>query len=272
MTKIIQTVEEAKQDKAYVEALTELLYQLGDDDFIISYRGSEWLGIAPHIEEDVAYSSITQNTMGHAAMFYQMLEDLGEGAADDLAHARKPAERRNGIYLEKANGEGDFVEDPQYDWALAVVRNFLYEMMKRVKLEAATESSYEPLRQAAHKVLMEQSYHLAHWRLWVEQLQDATEEAQEKIKTRLDEAWKEFGDTLEYGPKADDMVKFGLITDEKTLQERWLERVNEVLSNTYDALPANALGNGRAGEYTKDLEEAFSIFSEVYMSDPQASW
>lgn len=52
-------------------ALTSLLYQLADDDFILAYRGSEWLGLAPHIEEDVAFSSISQDTMGHAAMFYR---------------------------------------------------------------------------------------------------------------------------------------------------------------------------------------------------------
>jgi len=272
MTKLIRTAEEAKQDKAYAEALTELLYQLGDDDFIISYRGSEWLGLAPHIEEDVAYSSITQNTMGHAAMYYQLLEDLGEGTADELSKGRKPAERRSSVYLEKVNGTGDYVEEPEYDWALAVVRNFLYETLKRVKLEALTESSYEPLRQTAHKVLMEQSYHLAHWKLWIEQLQDSTEVAKTKIKNRLDEAWKEFGDALTYGPKAEDIVKFGLSIDEKTLQERWLERVNEVLATKYDSIPEKGLGDGRAGDHKEDLEQAFSIFSEVYMSDPQAAW
>src|SRR5690625_7655779 len=114
MTKIIQSVEEAKQDKAYVEALTELLYQLGDDDFIISYRGSEWLGLAPHIEEDVAYSSITQNTMGHAAMFFQLLEELGEGDRDKLAHERPPEKRRSATYLEKKNGPGNYIEEPDY--------------------------------------------------------------------------------------------------------------------------------------------------------------
>ena len=64
-------------DPAYKSALIALLYQLADDDFLIAYRGSEWLGLAPHIEEDVAFSSISQDTMGHAAMFYQLLEELG---------------------------------------------------------------------------------------------------------------------------------------------------------------------------------------------------
>lgn len=271
MKKIIKTAEDAKQDQAYLDALVELLYQFADDDFIVSYRGSEWLGIAPHIEEDVAYSSITQNTMGHASMFYQLLEELGEGDRDDLAH-RLANERRSSVYLEKVNGEGNFVEEPNYDWALAVVRNFLYESFKRVKLEAATESSYEPLRQVAHKALTEQTYHLAHWRLWMEQLQQSTEEAEEKIQSRLDEAWNEFGDVLDLGPKVNDIEQFDLLIDEESLQKCWLELVNEVLVNKYDEVPKQALGNGRSGDYNEDLEQAISIFTEVYMTDPAASW
>lgn len=58
-------------------AIKELLLHLADDDFIHAYRGSEWLGLAPHIEEDVASSSIAQDTMGHAAIFYQLLEEIG---------------------------------------------------------------------------------------------------------------------------------------------------------------------------------------------------
>src|SRR5690554_4815289 len=104
MSEIIKTAEEAKQNPAYKEALIELLYQFADDDLIISFRGSEWLGLAPHIEEDVAFSSITQNTMGHATMFFQLLEELGEGDSDKLAHERAAGARRSSTYLEKING------------------------------------------------------------------------------------------------------------------------------------------------------------------------
>ena len=79
----------------YKKVLIELLFQLADDDFLFAYRGSEWLGLAPHIEEDVASSSISQDSMGHAAMFYRLLEELGEGNADVLAHARPAQERKN---------------------------------------------------------------------------------------------------------------------------------------------------------------------------------
>ena len=55
--------EEAKQDQLYLEALTELLFQLADDDLLIAQRGAEWLGLGPHIEEDVAFASITQDCL-----------------------------------------------------------------------------------------------------------------------------------------------------------------------------------------------------------------
>lgn len=272
MTKRIKTAEQAKKDPRYIEALVELLYQFADDDLMISFRGSEWLGLAPHIEEDVAFSSITQNTMGHATMYYQMLEELGEGDADELAHHRPAKDRRSGIYLEKMNGVGSYIDEPEYDWALAVVRNYLYETLKRVKLEAAIDSSYEPLQQMAKKVLMEQTYHLAHWKLWLQQLQNSTKEATERIQYRLDEAWREFGDSLELGPKADDIVSYQILIDEDTLKQRWLDKVNKVLTDKRTTFPEKQLGNGRAGEYTSDLEQAISIFTEVYMTDPVASW
>lgn len=118
-------------DSKIKPALTSLLYQLADDDFILAYRGSEWLGLAPHIEEDVAFSSISQDTMGHAAMFYQLLSNLGEGNVDSLAHAREASERQNAVLLELVNGPGHYLSSAQYDWAFAVVRNYFYSQAKK---------------------------------------------------------------------------------------------------------------------------------------------
>lgn len=269
---LVETAEQAKQDAAYKEALVEVLYQLADDDFIISYRGSEWLGLAPHIEEDVAFSSITQNTMGHAMLFYQLLEELGEGDADALAHERISNERRNGTYFEIKNGSGTYLEEPQYDWALAVVRNYLYEAFKKVKLEEALKSSYAPLRNTADKVLMEQPYHLGHWKTWITQLQGSSQEAKERIQSRLDEAWKQIGDAFELGPKADDILAKEILSSSETLKQRWLDSVKETLTYVPNGDLASELGNGRAKEHTDQLDQALATLSEVYNSDREAVW
>ncbi|HAK99554.1 MAG TPA: phenylacetate-CoA oxygenase subunit PaaI, partial [Exiguobacterium sp.] len=147
-------------------ALASLLYQLADDDFLYAYRGSEWLGLAPHIEEDVASSSIAQDSMGHAAMYYQLLEELGEGNADALAHVRLAHERKNSILVERVNGPGYYMEKPEYDWAFAVVRNYCYTVAKKIRIDALKSSSYEPLAAAAVKINMELYYHLLHWQTW----------------------------------------------------------------------------------------------------------
>lgn len=273
MNRVVETAEQAKQDPEFLQALRALLYQLADDDLLISFRGSEWLGLAPHVEEDVAYSSITQNTMGHAVMYYNLLEELGDGKADDLAHGRKPEERRNGNYLEKKNGEGRYLEEPYYDWALAVVRGFFYETFKKIKLEAIATSSYQPLANVARKVLMEHPYHLAHWKLWIKQLQSSTEEAKNKIQIRVKEAWEEFGDVLELGNLVGEMRKHQLITiGEDELADRWLKEIKETLLELPNGTPGKKYGSGRNGEHTADLNQALDTLAEVYNSDKTAAW
>jgi ring-1,2-phenylacetyl-CoA epoxidase subunit PaaC len=265
-----KNAEAAQADPSYYEALTELIYQLADDDYITSFHGSEWLGLAPHIEEDVAFSSITQNTMGHAVLLYNLLEDLGEGTADELAHARPASKRRSSVYLEQANGAGTYLEEPHYDWAFTVIRLYLYETWKKVRLEALAGSSYEPLAIAAQKILMEQPYHYAHWKIWVQQLLHANEDAAERLQRRVEEAWNEAGDVVTFGEKARSMEELGLIPSENALQQAWLREVKQVLA-VKDELPAFKL-NGRAGEYTEELDRALAVCSEVYNQDKLAVW
>ena len=72
----------------------QLLLELADDELILGWRNSEWTGIAPFLEEDVAFSSIAQNEIGHARALYDLAaEELGTDA-DSLAFDRKPEEYR----------------------------------------------------------------------------------------------------------------------------------------------------------------------------------
>ena len=48
----------------------EQLLAIADDELVLGWRDSEWTGIAPMLEEDVAFSSIAQNEIGHARALY----------------------------------------------------------------------------------------------------------------------------------------------------------------------------------------------------------
>src|SRR3954464_509908 len=74
------------------KSIETLLLALADDEFILGYRNSEWTGIAPMLEEDVAFSSMSQDEIGHARLFYEMLQAETGISADKIAYARKPEE------------------------------------------------------------------------------------------------------------------------------------------------------------------------------------
>lgn len=263
------------ENQEYKKVLIELLYQLADDDFLLAYRGSEWLGLAPHIEEDIAYASINQDTMGHAVMYYELLESLGEGSADELAHARKAESRRNAILLEMANGTGNYLDQPKYDWAFAVVRHYFYDIYKNLKLESLKQSSYEPLAQIAIKMKMEQYYHIMHWKVWFNQLCLSNGEAKTRMKAAIQKVWAEFAGVLSYGPNSQLMSNYGLIEKESLFKQRWeneMKKVFEDVSIPYPGEPQMKTGNGREGFHTEDLTQALSTLSEVYDLDRQASW
>ncbi|PKF87792.1 phenylacetate-CoA oxygenase subunit PaaI [Bacillus sp. BA3] len=257
-------------------AIKELLLQLADDDFIHSYRGAEWLGLAPHIEEDVASASISQDTMGHAAIYYKLLEELGEGDADKLAHDRPAKERRNAIILELVNGPGYYMKDPDYDWAFAVVRNYFYTQAKAIKVQSLHSSSYEPLAEVAQKVQMELYYHLMHWKTWFVQLLGSGHlEAVSRMKAAIGKTMPDFAGIFSLGQYGEEMVELGLIEGEAVLQKKWIEAITPIFESVGLATTIQigmARGDGRNGQHTEDLEKALETLSEVYASDKAASW
>ncbi|WP_223701878.1 1,2-phenylacetyl-CoA epoxidase subunit PaaC [Sutcliffiella deserti] len=271
----ITTVEEAKKDNEYYKALTQLLFQLADDDFMIAFRGSEWLGLAPHIEEDVAFSSINQDTMGHATMFYQLLEDLGCGEVDALAHARKAENRVNAVLLEKVNGPGTYLSEPEYDWAFTVVRHYFYTQAKKIKIESLKNSSYEPLKHVAVKVNMELYYHQLHWKTWFTQLCTANTIAKNKMKAAITLVMEDFNGVLSLGPDAVRISEYGLIESEEFIRQRFVSSMTDVFESVDFKFPDQMgmkNGDGRKGEHTKDLDAALLTLSEVYSSNVNATW
>ncbi|MBT2645490.1 phenylacetate-CoA oxygenase subunit PaaC [Bacillus sp. ISL-34] len=257
-------------------AIRELLLQLADDDFIHSYRGAEWLGLAPHIEEDVASASISQDTMGHAAIYYKLLDELGEGDADRLAHDRPAKERRNAIILELVNGPGYYMKDPDYDWAFAVVRNYFYTQAKAIKVQSLHSCSYEPLAEVAQKVQMELYYHLMHWKTWFVQLLGSGHlEAVSRMKEAIGKTKPDFAGVFSLGQYGEEMVELGLIEGEAVLQKKWIEAITPIFESVGLAATIEigmARGDGRNGQHTEDLEKALETLSEVYTTDKAASW
>lgn len=151
--------------------MREQLLAIADDELVLGWRDSEWTGIAPILEEDVAFSSIAQNEIGHARAIYQLLSE----DADALAFDRKPEEYRCSPFVEKR-----FVPD----WAHTIARRVLYEAADEIRLRALMESDDEAVAGLAAKIDREEAYHRMHAEMWHERLR-----GEPRYNAALDELW-----------------------------------------------------------------------------------
>jgi ring-1,2-phenylacetyl-CoA epoxidase subunit PaaC len=133
------------------------LLAIADDELILGWRDSEWTGIAPLLEEDVAFSSIAQNEIGHARALYE------RGiTADELAFDRSPEEYRC----------SRLVELRLLEWEKTVARQYLYEQADAKRLEQLMQSDDPEIAGLAAKIDREEAYHRMHAQMWFERLKD----------------------------------------------------------------------------------------------------
>ena len=133
---------------------------IADDELILGWRNSEWTGIAPFLEEDVAFSSIAQNEIGHARALYELAAaELGT-TADELAFDRKPEEYRS----------APLVELRRLEWARTIARHWLYETADEIRLAALKASDDPEIAGLAAKMDREEAYHRMHAEMWVDRL------------------------------------------------------------------------------------------------------
>jgi ring-1,2-phenylacetyl-CoA epoxidase subunit PaaC len=187
----------------------QLLLQIADDELVLGWRNSEWTGIAPVLEEDVAFSSIAQNEIGHARALYQLLSD----DADALAFDRRPDEYRCSPLVELR-----FVPD----WARTIARHVLYEAADRLRIERLKASPDGGVAGLAAKIDREEVYHRLHAEMWAERLAD-----EPRYREALDELWPSAVASLDPDLRDDLAARFGRVLPSNNLLQG-LERGNHV--------------------------------------------
>ncbi len=156
----------------------ELLLELADDELILGWRNSEWTGIAPFLEEDVAFSSIAQNEVGHARALYELAAAELETTADELAFDRRPDEYRC----------APLVQLRRLEWARTIARHWLYETADEIRLAALKDSADAELAGLAAKIDREETYHRIHAQMWIDRLL-ASEDGRSRLEEAVEELW-----------------------------------------------------------------------------------
>ena len=157
---------------------TDLLLAIADDELFLGWRNSEWTGIAPFLEEDVAFSSIAQNEIGHARALYELAAAELRTTADELAFDRNPDEYRC----------APLVQLRRLEWARTIARHWLYETADEIRLEALKASEDPEIAGIAAKMDREEAYHRMHAEMWVERLL-SSDEGRTRLSEAVDELW-----------------------------------------------------------------------------------
>jgi ring-1,2-phenylacetyl-CoA epoxidase subunit PaaC len=248
-------------------AIKELIYKMADDLLIIGHRNSEWTGIGPILEEDIAFSSMAQDKVGQSWALYKLLHELGEQEPDTVAFTRNAPQFHSCKLVELPIGEYDF----------SLMRHFLYDTADLLRFEMLSRSTYTPIAQLATKIKGELKYHVMHANTWIKQLGNVEdEEAYQRMQHALDLALPFALGIFESGPYESLLQEESIFDGEQKLQKLWEERVSETLSKTRlvsgDFLSIAPELGGRFGQHTEFLQPLLDEMTEVFKVDPTAEW
>jgi ring-1,2-phenylacetyl-CoA epoxidase subunit PaaC len=206
-------------DIATRTALKTYLLSIADDELLMGHRDAEWTGLGPILEEDIAFSSMAQDELGHALVWYTLVSRLGEAEPNQLAFRRGASAFRNAILAELPRG----------DYATSLVRQYLHDLAEAVRYDALARSTWTPIAEAAVKLRQEEKYHLIHGRIYLERLARATIESRARIQAALDALFPYalgLWEPIEGEPL---LVACGLVPASAACEQVWLDALTPFL-------------------------------------------
>jgi len=248
------------------EMLFTYLLRLGDNAIVLGQQLGEWVGKGPELEEEMAMANFALDYIGQARLFFSYAGEA-EGAGrseDDLAYLRDVIDYHNLLLVEQPNG----------DFAMTIVRQFLFEACYQYQLAALARSSDPRLAEIAVKAEKENRYHLRHARQWLVRLGDGTDESHGRAQGAVDALWQYTGEMF-VGDEIDEWAAAtGLGPAPETLRAPWQAFVGEALREATLAEPESGwmASGGRQGRHGEHLGYLLADMQFLQRAYPGASW
>ncbi|MTI16243.1 phenylacetate-CoA oxygenase subunit PaaI [Rhodobacteraceae bacterium RKSG542] len=240
--------------------------RLADDAAILSQRLAGWCGHASHLEEDIALTNIALDQIGCARLLYAYAGEIeGKGRDEDaLCFNRNEREFTNLLLLEQPND----------DFAYAIVRQFFYSAYVLLFWQALKSSKDERLAGIAAKAEKEAAYHLRHSAEWVVRLGDGTEESRSRIEEAIEFLWMYTGEMFEMDEVATALAEQGIAVDAAAIKPAWNKSINEVFARADLSVPTGTWmqTGGRNGEHSEHLGHVLAPMQYLQRAYPGLVW
>lgn len=251
---------------------TDYLLFLADSSLIMGQRLSEWTGHGPMLEQDIAITNISLDTIGQARYFYQLAakrqnEKAGgdEITEDTLAYLRDAHQYRNLLLTELPNG----------DWGQTILKIYFYANWQKLIYGKLIYTSDKDIAAIADKALKEVQYHVNWSSDWVKRLGDGTAESHERMERALEYLWpytgEMFMETDYERPQFERDKDFSL----DTIRKEWTEEVYHTLQEATLTLPqADTFMHkgGKKGVHTEYLGYILAEMQFLQRAYPGCEW
>jgi ring-1,2-phenylacetyl-CoA epoxidase subunit PaaC len=246
------------------DPMLPLLLAMADDELMLGHRDAEWTGHAPILEEDIAFSNIAQDELGHALLWYTLHGARSGSSPDAMAFERDWQDFTC----------SRFVTYPKGDFAYTLLRQYFFDEAEQVRLAALAKSSDVALRDVAGKIRSEEAYHLLHVKGLVTRLGNATEESHRRMQRALDTAFPQALGLFEPIEGESELAGAGIFPGMGSLAQAWEDRVRPVLSGGGLTVSANAVPDigGRRRLHDACLRDLVGDLQQVYRLEPGAAW
>ncbi|MCF6289274.1 MAG: phenylacetate-CoA oxygenase subunit PaaC [Proteobacteria bacterium] len=249
-----------------MSALYNYVLHLADNTLILGQRLSEWCGIGPFLEEDLALTNTALDIIGQAKMLLELAVTIKGDAttADDLAFLRDQHQFKNVLLVEQPNG----------DYAQTMLRQYMLDVYHVNLYSVLATSSHEQLAAIAEKSLKEVQYHKERSELWIKRMALGTQESLERLQNSLNHLWHYHHELFESNAEIDDLVTQGIAANPNNLHLKWDAEVKDLIANTALQIPEtgwHATG-GRVGHHSEYLGKMLCEMQFLQRAYPNCEW
>ncbi|MBU2983329.1 phenylacetate-CoA oxygenase subunit PaaC [Lentibacter algarum] len=250
-----------------MSALYEFCLRMGDSTLVLGHRVSEWCGLAPVLEEDIALANTALDLIGQTQLWLGLAAEVeGSGkTADDLAFLRDVWDFRNALLCELPNG----------DFGQTLMRQYLFDEWHLGMLKALQGSSDDRVSAIADKAVKEASYHLERSRDTVIGLGDGTEESHARMQAALDYLYPYVGEFFIADALDDAAAKEGIAPELNSLKAGYDAAIAATMNAATLTLPESKFAHkgGRTGRtHTEHLGHMLTNMQWLQRAYPGASW
>ncbi|NOV25551.1 phenylacetate-CoA oxygenase subunit PaaI [Cupriavidus necator] len=262
-------------------AALRYVLRLADNALILGQRNAEWCGHGPVLEEDIALANISLDLIGQARLLYGRAGELeGELTGlprheDDYAYWRAERDFRNWTLLELPHrgplaGNAAAVRD----YAVTIVRNFLYSALMVELWQVLLASRDEQLAAIAAKAVKEARYHLHHAAGWMVRLGDGTEASHVRMQRALEHLLPYMNECFAEDPVESEAAAQGIGVVTATLRPAWDTTVAETLQAATLTLPpaTGFVSAGKHGVHSEHMSYLLGEMQGLAQAHPGAQW